>query len=101
MLAKRIDPLTIGPYTFDFGHYDAEGDVLYLSIGPEGRAVVSEETPEGHAISYDEQNRVVGIIVIGAKEYLDRDGMLAITMPVAERLEAPRDAVEGALAATA
>ena len=37
----------IGPYEFDDIDYDAEGDVLYLSIGKPRPAADSEETARG------------------------------------------------------
>jgi uncharacterized protein YuzE len=100
-MAKRITPLSIGPHTFDHASYDKRGDVLYLSVGRPRAAVYGDETPEGHVLRYDEQGDLVGLTVIGAKAYLDRDGMLAITMPVPERLEVGPEAVEHLLAATA
>jgi uncharacterized protein YuzE len=96
-MAKRIDPLTIGPYTFDHADYDPEGDTLYLSIGPLGREKVGEDTPEGHALGFDDQGQLVGIEFIGAKWFLERDGKLMITLPVPERVEAP-EAVEALIA---
>ena len=52
-------------------------------------------------VDYDEQNSVVGLEVINAKWYLERDGLLAVTLPVPERLEVAPETVEGLLAATA
>jgi uncharacterized protein YuzE len=101
LLAKRIAPLNLGPYTFDHAHYDKPVDILYLSIGPEGRAVASEDTPEGHAVSFDGQGNVVGLIVMAAKERVERDGKLVVTIPVPKQVEVAPGAVEGILAATA
>jgi uncharacterized protein YuzE len=101
VLAKRIAPLKLGPYTFDHAHYDKPVDVLYLSIGPEGRAIASEDTPEGHAASFDGDGNVVGLIVMAAKERVDRDGKLVVTLPVPKQVEVEPAAVAGILDATA
>jgi uncharacterized protein YuzE len=100
-MAKRIAPLTIGPYTFDHASYDKRGDVLYLSIGPPGRSVVGEDGPEGHMVEFDEQGQVSGLQLINARWYLDRDGEINVTMPVPERLRVDTGAVEGVLSAAA
>lgn len=98
-MAKRIAPLKIGRYTFDHASYDVKGDVLYLAIGPPRAAATGEETPEGHVIRYDADNNVVGLTVINAKWYLDRDGALKLTLPA--QFEIAPEAVEELLAASA
>lgn len=73
--------LRIGPVVFDHATYDAENDVLYLSVGdPEpGEA---EETPEGHAIRYAPgTNRIVGLTMLGPRRILESDGRLTVTFP--------------------
>jgi uncharacterized protein YuzE len=71
----------LGPYTFDHVSYDADGDVLYLSIGEPRDATDSEETPEGHIVRYDHHERVIGLTLVSAKWLLERDGTLSITFP--------------------
>jgi uncharacterized protein YuzE len=88
-MAKRIDPLSIGPYTFDHAAYEAEADLLYLSIGPPGRAKDGQDTPEGHEVDFDARGDLVGIQFYYPKRFLARDGKLTVTVPVGERLEAP------------
>jgi uncharacterized protein YuzE len=56
---------------FDSVHYDPGGDVLYLSIGDPERAVDFEESPEGHALRYDEHGDLVGITIVGARRIVD------------------------------
>lgn len=71
----------LGPYTFDHVSYDAEGDVLYLSIGEPREASDSEDTPEGHIVRYDDHEQVIGLTLVNTKWLLERDGTLAITFP--------------------
>lgn len=49
--------ITIGTITFDQVDYDADGDVLYLSVGAPREPADSYGTPEGHNVRYDENGR--------------------------------------------
>lgn len=75
--------VTIAGTTFEDHHYDERGDVLYLSVahyqGPPARAL---STPEGHNVEYDASGRIVGMTLTNVRWLLDRDGHLAITLPV-------------------
>lgn len=51
----------IGPYAFDHVRYNHDADVLYLSQGDPARAVDFDETPGGHAVSFDENGDLVGL----------------------------------------
>lgn len=84
--------------TLDQGHYDAEGDVLYLSVGRPQPAAESYETPEGHVLRYNASGALIGATLVGAKAILEREGSITIT-PVAPPSEARLDstAVEDAL----
>ena len=75
--------IKIGAIVFEEAMYDAENDVLYLSVGtPE--VGEGEATPEGHVIRYAPgTDRVVGITLLGPRRILERDGRLAVTMPEA------------------
>jgi hypothetical protein len=46
--------------TFDRGHYDAEGDVLYLGRGDTNYASDAALTPEGHGVRYDDHVAALG-----------------------------------------
>lgn len=74
--------LKIAGISFDQHHYDARGDVLYLSAegygGPPATAVA---TPEGHGVEYDLDGRVVALTLVNVRWLLDRDGDLTITWP--------------------
>ena len=66
---------------FDHNHYDREVDVLYLSAGPSNRAVDFDESPEGHALRYDDKGRLMGITILHPRWLLEQDGEIRITLP--------------------
>jgi len=89
--------ITIGQLVFDHADYDADGDVLYLHLGPPQPAE-GEETPEGHVLRYaPATQRIVGLTVINARHVLDRDGRLIVTVP--ETVEASAEELAPALQA--
>ncbi|HYB31504.1 MAG TPA: DUF2283 domain-containing protein [Solirubrobacteraceae bacterium] len=89
--------ITIGQLVFDHADYDADGDVLYLHLGPPQPAE-GEETPEGHVLRYAPgTQRIVGLTVINARHVLDRDGRLIVTVP--ETVEASAEELAPALQA--
>jgi uncharacterized protein YuzE len=73
--------ITIGTITFDQVAYDAEGDVLYLSVGEPRQAADSYGTVEGHNVRYDEQGQVIGLTLVNARWLTERDGELRVTIP--------------------
>lgn len=75
-----MTPIKIGDLTFDDITYDHVGDVLYLSIGPPAAAADSDETPEGHVLRFDAAGQIIGITLISARQLLERDGHLRITL---------------------
>jgi uncharacterized protein YuzE len=88
----------LGPYAFDHVVYDPEGDVLYMSIGKPRPAYDSPETPEGHGVRYDEKHEVIGVTIVSARRWLEKDGEIKVTFPEAAAV-ADRQEVEAALAA--
>ena len=88
--------ITVGSTTFDNVFYDADVDVLYLHKGDPGTAVEFDESPEGHALRFDEGGNLVGVTIVGAKGWIDREGEIKITMP--DLVHVPSDAVAPALA---
>jgi uncharacterized protein YuzE len=88
--------ITVAGITFDHHHYDARGDVLYLNVGEPRPAARGLETPEGHAIHYDESGAVIGLTLLNVRRTLEKDGRLMLTQPP-ELLEA--DALQPALIA--
>lgn len=86
--------IKIGQLTFDHADYDADGDVLYLHVGPP-QAGEGEETPEGHVVRFARgSQRIVGLTVINARGVLKRDGRLIVTVP--ETIEASASELEPA-----
>jgi uncharacterized protein YuzE len=73
--------ITIGTLSFDNVEYDADADVLYLSVGEPRMPAESFGTPEGHNIRYDETGAVIAITIVNAKWLLDRDGEIKLTIP--------------------
>jgi len=64
----------IGPYIFDRVRYDHDADVLYLAQGDPARAVDFDETPGGHAVSFDENGDLVGLTLVDIRKLLDEAG---------------------------
>jgi uncharacterized protein YuzE len=79
--------VTIARIRFDHHHYDERGDVLYLNVGEPRPAVRGLETPDGHAIHYDENGAVVGLTLINIRYALERDGRLTLA-PLSEHVAA-------------
>lgn len=73
--------MTIAGIEFARVHYDSRGDVLYLNVAnarrPPWDAHASEE---GHAVDFDDTGRVIGMTIVGARWWLERDGVLNITL---------------------
>jgi uncharacterized protein YuzE len=89
--------IRIGPLAFDHADYDAGGDVLYLHVGPP-RPAEGEETPEGHVVRFAPgTQQIVGLTVINARQLLNRDGRLIVTVP--ETVEATAEDLAPALQA--
>ena len=79
--------ITIAGISFDHRHYDEHGDVLYLNVGELRPAARGLETPDGHAIHYDENGAMIGLTLLNVRHTLEQDGRLTVTPPP-ERLEA-------------
>lgn len=73
--------LTIAGITFDNHEYDGRGDVLYLSVGAPCEPARTLETPEGHAVDYDETGAVIGMVLLNVRFFLERDGAVTVTVP--------------------
>jgi uncharacterized protein YuzE len=72
--------IRIGDWEFSHARYDAEADVLYLSIdGP--RAGTGEETPEGHILRFDENGEFYGVTLIGVKHLIEAGERTTVTLP--------------------
>ncbi len=71
--------VTIAGISFDHHHYDERGDVLYLNVGEPRPAARGLETPDGHAIHYDETGAVIGLTLLNVRHTLEQDGRLTLT----------------------
>lgn len=86
----------LGPHEFEHASYDSGADVLYLRSGPARAAERTYGTPEGHAVRYDENDRVIGITIVNAKLLSERDGTITVTVP--DRIEASAEDLAALLA---
>jgi uncharacterized protein YuzE len=73
--------ITIAGIPFDHHHYDERGDVLYLNVGEPRPAARGLETPDGHAIHYDESGAVIGITLLNVLHTLEREGQITLSLP--------------------
>jgi uncharacterized protein YuzE len=81
--------LTIANTTFSSVVYDEAADVLYLRVPDAKPEAVTDATPEGHAITWDEAGRIIGLTIVNAKWLLERDGEITITERVPASILAP------------
>jgi uncharacterized protein YuzE len=81
--------LTIANTRFDSVVYDAESDVLYLRVPEAEPEALTDATPEGHAISWDEAGRIIGPTIVNAKWLLERDGEITLTERIPAATLAP------------
>ena len=92
-----MNKMEIGDWVFDEVSYDADADVLYLSIGKPRRAV-GEQTPEGHIVHFDEETgEFCAVTIIGAQEILSETGSVDVTVPPQPQ-PLPRQQLDRALA---
>jgi uncharacterized protein YuzE len=72
--------ITIGSVTFDRADYDADNDVLYLSIG-EPNGGECEETPEMHVVCYAPGTYdILGLTIFNLRGRIEKDGHLTVTL---------------------
>lgn len=70
--------ITIDGIEFDSHEYDQRGDVLYLSIGSPRVPAETDATPEGHAVDFDADGNVIGMVLVNVRWLMERDGELRI-----------------------
>ena len=62
--------------------------MLYLSIGDPARAVDFDETPDGHALRFDEEGELVGLTITDAQRRVrEGGGDLVLDLPVRAHAE--------------
>jgi uncharacterized protein YuzE len=80
--------ITIGSITFDRADYDADNDVLYLSIG-EPNGGECEETPEMHVVCYAPGTYdILGLTIFNVRGRIKKDGHLTVTLPETSKTSA-------------
>lgn len=79
-----------GDHEFERAVYDEEGDVLYLLNGEPGKAASTQATPEGHAVRFDEQGKMIGLTIVNARWLVERDQEVVITIPQSQ-IKTPAD----------
>lgn len=89
--------VTIGNTTYENISYDADADVLYLHVGEPETAVDFDESPEGHALRFNSEGKLVGVTIVNARWLLEREGKITLTTP--QRVEVGADALIPALTA--
>ena len=100
-LARQLAaPLMLGDAAIDQYSYYEEGDVLYLTAGPPRVAAETDESLEGHAVFLDPDGSLIGVTVIGAREAIERDGMLKVTLPDGPAARYSRNTIEPLLVET-
>lgn len=72
---------TVGGITFDHVRYDSEADVLYLHVGEPAHATEFDESPEGHAVRFDDRGELVGVTIVNVKTLIDDGDPVAVTIP--------------------
>ena len=90
----------LGDIDFDRVSYDAGADVLYLHSGDPETAFDFDGSAEGHALRYDDRDRLVGVTILNARWHLETHGGVVVTTP-GERLDLGPDELARALASQA
>jgi uncharacterized protein YuzE len=75
--------IKIAGIEFDHQTYDERADVLYLSVGDPKVPAETDATAEGHAVDFDKDGNVIGMVIVNLRGLLERDGELRITWPEA------------------
>jgi len=74
-------PLALGDVAIDRYSYYEQGDVLYLMVGPPHMAADDDDSQEGAVVFFDDDGSISGVTMIGARETLERDDVLSVTLP--------------------
>jgi hypothetical protein len=98
--ARLAEPVTVCGVRFSHADYDEGADYLYLTKGvPLG--IADGDTPEGHTVFLGADDRVICLLVNGARWHLDRDGAINVTLrDGGPTTRLPREVVEPLLVET-
>jgi uncharacterized protein YuzE len=77
--------LRAGPYTFNHVTYDPPSDVLYAAIDTP-RPGTRERTPEQHILRFDSRGEFFGVILVGPREQMEREGAVYLSLPSGDRV---------------
>jgi uncharacterized protein YuzE len=88
--------IRIGGQQFEQATYDEDADVLYLSSGEPRTAASTYGTPEGHAVRFDEEGKVIGMTIVNARWLSSRSEGVVITVSQ-QQIEAPAHDLAAAL----
>jgi uncharacterized protein YuzE len=72
--------ITINGTIFTRSVYDRDADVLYLHVGEPSVAVGFDETPEGHALRFDADGRLIGLTIVAARHLLETEDPMVVTL---------------------
>ena len=84
-----MNSLVIGEWVFDSVEYDADRDVLYLSMG-EPQPGHGEETAEGHILRFNEDDAFCGVTLIDVRKILEENGEVVVAVPPRPQLDEPQ-----------
>jgi hypothetical protein len=77
--------LRAGPYTFNHVTYDPPSDVLYAAID-RPRPGTRHKTPEEHILRFDSRGEFFGVILVGPREQIEREGAVYVSLPSGDRV---------------
>lgn len=77
--------LRAGPYTFRHVTYDPPSDVMYAAIDAP-RTGRRERTPEEHLLRFDDRGEFFGMILVGPREQIEREGGVFVSLPSGDRV---------------
>ncbi len=80
--------------------YYEQGDVLYLAAGPPSPTADDDQSFEGDAVFFDATGRITRVTIVGAREKLERDGTLNVTLRGGPAARWSREQVEPLLVET-
>lgn len=94
MEATASRRFAIGDVTFDRVEYSARVDELNCWIDPPRPIVGFDETPEDHHLRFDADGGLIQFFIYPARQQLDADGEIRVTLPGRPTVALTRDELE-------